>query len=62
MTERKRPRGAQQYKGNGKHEWEYAAYGTYRLRVPGCWIYRAGYEYNTSAVFVPSPNAVGYAI
>lgn len=30
----------QRYKGNGKHEWEFSALNTYRLRVPGGWLYR----------------------
>jgi hypothetical protein len=30
----------QKYKGNGNHEWEFAALNTYRLRVPGGWLYR----------------------
>jgi len=60
---RKRPQGAQAYQGNGKHEWEFVADGTERLRVPGGWIYSVAYDDNTSsAVFVPVPEVVGYVV
>lgn len=76
---RSAPNGAQAYKGNGKHKWELVSsdekeYGhTYRLRVPGGWLYRTvttlpslvGDEAEPIAVaqsFVPVPNAVGYAV
>ena len=63
MSERSRPRGAQEYKGNGKHEWEEVATGTDRLRVPGGWLYAVSFEDGSDAVtFVPVPNAVGYAV
>jgi hypothetical protein len=63
-TERKRPHGAQEYKGNGNHEWEAVAEGTERLRVPGGWIYSVTYEGDvaSTSVFVPVPNVVGYAV
>jgi hypothetical protein len=69
MSEEKtkaRPRGAQEYKGNGKHGWEQVASGTQRLRVPGGWLYGT---YDTRddgpihhTVFVPVPEVVGYAV
>lgn len=58
---RKRPHGKQEYKGHGKHVWEDIPTGypfTKRLRVPGGWLYNT---YDT-IVFVPVPNAVGYAV
>jgi hypothetical protein len=75
---RKSPKGAQAYKGNGKHKWEEVTVSdaghTYRLRVPGGWLYRTvSYDYEASevshqavtaqsTVFVPVPDAVGYAV
>ncbi len=74
------PKGAQAYKGNGKHKWELVtadakgAGHTYRLRVPGGWLYRTVSSFKPfdgetegdiaaqSTVFVPVPNAVGYAV
>ncbi|TAJ97129.1 MAG: hypothetical protein EPO10_26505 [Reyranella sp.] len=73
------PKGAQAYKGNGNHKWEEvttdpkgAGY-TYRLRVPGGWLYRTvttvpGYlgeepiPVAQSTVFVPVSDVVGYAV
>lgn len=55
---KKRPHGAQEYKGNGKHGWEEVTGVTSRLRVPGGWLY----ETECSVVFVPVPAAVGYAV
>jgi hypothetical protein len=56
---KKRPHGAQEYKGNGKHVWEDVIIGdTVRLRVPGGWLY---YTVGTTT-FVPVPQAVGYAV
>jgi hypothetical protein len=74
------PKGAQAYRGNGQHKWEPvtedtkgAGY-TYRLRVPGGWVYRTvttlpkltEFDEDTpmaqSTVFVPVPDVVGYAI
>jgi hypothetical protein len=43
----------QKYKGNGNHEWEFAALNTYRLRVPGGWLYR--YEIPGESYYVPPP-------
>jgi hypothetical protein len=69
MTDRKRPHGPQEYKGNGNHEWEFVVYSdemdttTERLRVPGGWIYRDRTDAETGAgVFVPVPETVGYVI
>lgn len=75
MSEEKtkaRPRGAQEYKGNGKHDWETVQSNdvalTHRLRVPGGWLYRtttAVHEQDFVAVnttFVPAPEVIGYAI
>jgi hypothetical protein len=62
---RKRPHGAQEYKGNGKHQWETVTAETKRLRVPGGWLYG---EYSRridriiNSTFVPVPQAVGYAV
>jgi hypothetical protein len=62
---RKRPHGAQEYKGNGKHKWERVTGETMRLRVPGGWLYG---EYSrridrvVNSTFVPVPQAVGYAV
>lgn len=55
---KKRPKGAQEYKGNGKHYWQKVNGETKRLRVPGGWLYDTG----TAAVFVPIPEVVGYAV
>jgi hypothetical protein len=67
-TVRKRPRGSQEYKGNGKHAWETVHEGesgasqfrTFRLRVPGGWLYR--YDEQGTITFVPAPEVIGYAI
>jgi hypothetical protein len=66
---RSRPRGPQEYKGNGKHKWEFVTdcdetdTVTERLRVPGGWLYRDRTEIETGAgVFVPVPETVGYVI
>jgi hypothetical protein len=60
-AKRAAPKGAQQYRGNGNHEWETVTTrsGTDRLRVPGGWLYRFN---NTTLAFVPVPDAVGYAV
>jgi hypothetical protein len=65
----KRPHGPQEYKGNGKHEWEFVTDDfdtgvvTTRLRVPGGWLYRDYGDTDTShPVFVPVPEAVGYVV
>lgn len=64
-VKRKAPKGAQQYKGNGKHAWEKVTAETMRLRVPGGWLYG---EYSrridrvVNSTFVPVPQAVGYAV
>jgi hypothetical protein len=61
----------QKYKGNGNHEWEFAALNTYRLRVPGGWLYR--YEIPgdgasrkeapvVSTQFVPMPEVVKHKV
>lgn len=63
---RKAPKGPQAYKGNGKHVWELVIVGgsenyfvpTYRLRVPGGWLYAQ----DSALTFVPTPAVVGYAI
>lgn len=62
---KKRPHGAQEYKGNGKHNWEKVVGDCLRLRVPGGWLYgqysnRISRVINTT--FVPVPQAVGYAV
>lgn len=66
---KRRPKGAQEYKGNGKHEWEFVIdcdeteTVTERLRVPGGWLYRDRTDDETgAATFVPVPDAVGYAV
>lgn len=58
---KKAPKGAQAYKGNGKHEWELVSRATFRLRVPGGWLYRDSTDAGTM-VFVPVPDVVGYPI
>ena len=55
---RARPKGSQEYKGNGKHDWEPVSTGTARLRVPGGWLYHT----MDGTVFVPVPEVVGYAV
>jgi hypothetical protein len=70
MTDRKAPKGPQQYRGNGEHVWEDVGYQTVtspmkmldveRLRVPGGWLYRS--NANAWGVFVPVPEAVGYVV
>lgn len=74
-----RPHGAQEYRGNGSHKWEEVtvdprgAGHTYRLRVPGGWLYRTVATFPDlgapnddvvapSTVFVPLPAMVGYVI
>jgi hypothetical protein len=63
---KKAPKGKQAYRGNGKHSWEPVTGNTVRLRVPGGWLYgRASTvspETVRDAVFVPVPQAVGYAV
>jgi hypothetical protein len=62
---RKRPHGAQEYKGNGKHNWEKVTGDTMRLRVPGGWLYGIYSDRIHRVVqtqFVPVPQAVGYAV
>jgi hypothetical protein len=51
-----------EYNGNGNHEWEDVAgrngpsYDfTQRLRVPGGWIYKVGFDTTCRPVFVPVP-------
>jgi hypothetical protein len=59
---KKKPHGSQEYKGNGKHQWEEVtsdgSWNTQRLRVPGGWLYRRG----GAMTFVPVPEVVGYAV
>lgn len=63
----KAPHVSQEYKGNGKHTWELVAetdalcgpYKTYRLRVPGGWLYSPSSQ---ATVFVPMPNVVKHAV
>lgn len=59
------PHGKQEYRGNGKHEWEKVADAastqtsdTVRLRVPGGWVYKAG----IGVAFVPTPAVIGYKV
>jgi hypothetical protein len=78
---RSAPKGKQEYKGNGKHKWELVsadpkgAGHTYRLRVPGGWLYRTVSTYpgegfgpgdgdpiSVAQSFVPVPDVVGYAV
>ena len=63
MADKKRPHGAQEYKGNGEHSWEpvgdHMNY-TFRLRVPGGWLYR--YAHEGAMTFVPVPEVVGYKV
>lgn len=57
-TPRKRPHGAQEYRGNGSHNWEPVSGPTQRLRVPGGWLY----AHFGALTFVPVPEIVGYVI
>lgn len=63
---KRRPHGPQEYKGAGKHEWERVSpegsiyESTFRLRVPGGWLY--GLEGSDKTTFVPMPDTVGYGI
>lgn len=62
---KKTPKGAQVYKGNGKHTWEKSTDNTYRLRVPGGWLYGTKTDFGIvvrGMTFVPVPTAVGYAV
>jgi hypothetical protein len=65
---KKRPHGKQEYKGNGKHEWETVTGNTIRLRVPGGWLYGkrislyGDERVHSATTFVPVPEAVGYAV
>jgi hypothetical protein len=67
---KKAPKGAQAYKGNGKHSQEVVssdkATHVQRLRVPGGWLYTTtthdGEYFHSTTVFVPAPEVVGYAI
>ena len=58
------PKGEQEYKGSGNHDWEDIGDNSHvvvrRLRVPGGWLYRVGYT--SSTTFVPMPEVVGYKI
>lgn len=55
---------AQTYRGNRHHEWESVATGTFRLRVPGGWLYRfEQYGPNIPTLaFVPMPEVVKHAV
>lgn len=55
MSSKKKP--DQKYRGNGNHEWEPAALNTYRLRVPGGWLYR--YEVPGTNIYSPGPVMAG---
>lgn len=64
-TAKKRPHGKQEYRGNGKHEWETVVGNTVRLRVPGGWLYSktfGGSQVSSNTTFVPVPEVVGYAV
>lgn len=56
---RPRPHGPQEYRGNGKHDWETVNGGIDRMRVPGGWLYRGDYD---KIVFVPMPDIIGYEV
>ena len=67
----KKPHGAQEYKGNGKHTWEKVNkddndfFTVVRLRVPGGWLYSEERAVDCEAsnmVFVPVPSVVGYKV
>lgn len=75
----KRPAAPQTYKGNGHHVWEpvcaetrsSATDNTYRLRVPGGWLYRTSinfldanehFAWQMNTVFVPMPDIVKHEI
>lgn len=62
---------SQEYNGNGNHKWEpvvttYTT-GTFRLRVPGGWLYRSAVDIGRDTVlatetFVPMPAVVKHAV
>jgi thiol-disulfide isomerase/thioredoxin len=62
----KAPKASQEYRGNGKHEWEDVTKGTQRLRVPGGWVYGCGVDLgdtsNFGMVFVPMPDVVKHKV
>ena len=39
-----------------KEEWVLVSTNTYRLKVPGGWVYRYGFYDNGAMVFVSDPN------
>lgn len=58
---------SQEYRGNGNHEYELVTALTYRLRVPGGWVYSTGYRPDGAAVhhttvFVPMPEVVKHKV
>lgn len=65
---KRRPHGPQEYKGNGKHDWEDVVKGdddklsVVRLRVPGGWLYGTNADDDGSMTFVPMPDTVGYGV
>lgn len=67
MAAAKKP--SQAYEGNGKHVWEDAVQRehldghTYRLRVPGGWLYSVVNEDGSSSLaFVPMPIVVKHKV
>lgn len=57
----------QKYRGNGAHSWELVTESgkgsdqsaTYRLRVPGGWLYA---DEGGASTFVPMPEVVKYEV
>lgn len=54
------PHASQEYRGNGKHVWEHVVSVTWRLRVPGGWLYTEADRGSTT--FVPMPEVVKYKV
>lgn len=52
----------QTYKGNGHHNWEHVSATTWRLRVPGGWIYSTGQGETPAMAFVPMPAVVKHEV
>lgn len=41
----------------GAPRWERVESGTYRLAVPGGWLYRYRFDHGVTMAFVPDPSA-----
>jgi hypothetical protein len=54
----------QKYRGNGEHAWEYVTDNTFRLRVPGGWVYRYGTQLDEAVAMttVVMPTVVKHKV